>query len=308
MKTAVDSYPSRGECAPGIQPRHDPVVYAREDGETAPIPRERVDAYARDGFLILEELFTPEEVAGLQAELLQLRNDPLLRRRDEAVTEPDSGALRSIFRVHELSALFARLVRDPRLLRIAQYVLGDEVYVHQSRLNYKPGFRGREFYWHSDFETWHVEDGMPRMRALSMSIALTDNSQQNGPLLLIPGSHRHYVTCGGITPENHYRRSLKKQEYGVPDDASLAQLAQSGGIVAAAVPAGSVIMFDCNTMHGSNSNITPQPRSNVFFCYNALSNRLQAPFCARAPRPEFIAARQRVEPLRETRETISSQE
>src|SRR5690606_19628020 len=103
MKTAVDSYPSRGECAPGIQPRHDPVVYAREDGETAPIPRERVDAYARDGFLILEELFTPEEVAGLQAELLQLRNDPLLRRRDEAVTEPDSGALRSIFRVHELS-------------------------------------------------------------------------------------------------------------------------------------------------------------------------------------------------------------
>src|SRR3546814_10756649 len=47
-----------------------------------------------------------------------------------------------------------------------------------SRLNYKPGFKGKEFYWHSDFETWHVEDGMPQMRALSMSILLAENRSE----------------------------------------------------------------------------------------------------------------------------------
>lgn len=71
------------------------------------------------------------------------------------------------------SGLPAQLL--PRLLDIAQFLLDDEVYIHQSRLNYKPGFRGKEFYWHSDFETWHVEDGMPRLRALSISITLTEN-------------------------------------------------------------------------------------------------------------------------------------
>src|SRR3546814_8501331 len=84
----------------------------------------------------------------------------------------------------------ARLAADDRLAGVARFLLGDDVYVHQSRLNYKPGFVGKEFYWHSDFETWHVEDGMPQMRALSMSILLAPNTVLNGPLMIIPGSHR----------------------------------------------------------------------------------------------------------------------
>ena len=55
-------------------------------------------------------------------------------------------------------------------MTIAEQILGSQVYIHQSRVNLKPGFKGKEFYWHSDFETWHIEDGMPRMRALSCSI------------------------------------------------------------------------------------------------------------------------------------------
>src|SRR3546814_1749367 len=93
-------------------------------------------------------------------------------------------------------------------------LLGDEVYISQSRLNYKPGFRAKEFYWHSDFETWHVEDGMPRMRALSISVTLTDNLETNGPLMVMPGSHRTFVACVGATPEDHYKSSLKRQDYG----------------------------------------------------------------------------------------------
>ncbi|MFB2351798.1 phytanoyl-CoA dioxygenase family protein, partial [Priestia megaterium] len=78
-------------------------------------------------------------------------------------------------------ALLGRLAADERLVAIANHILGDEVYLHQTRLNYKPGFDGKEFYWHSDFETWHTEDGMPRMRAISMSVQLVDNFAFNGP-------------------------------------------------------------------------------------------------------------------------------
>src|SRR5690606_15131011 len=194
----------------------------------------------------------------------------------------------------------ARRSADERLAGVASFLLNDEVYVHQSRLNYKPGFKGKEFYWHSDFETWHTEDGMPRMRALSMSVRLAENTPNNGPLMVIPGSHKTHVTCVGETPDDHYRQSLKKQEYGVPDEMSLADLAHEHGIVAPTGKPGTVIVFDCNTMHGSNGNITPFPRSNAFLVYNAVSNALAAPFGVEKPRPEFIAARgapQAIRPL-----------
>jgi ectoine hydroxylase len=44
-------------------------------------------------------------------------------------------------------------------------------------------------------------------------------------------------------------------------------------------------------MHGSNSNISPVPRSNVFVVYNSVENTLVEPFAAPSRRPEFIAAR-----------------
>ena len=107
--------------------------------------------------------------------------------------------MRTSFRLDEHSALFDRVARDERMAGVASFLLGDDVYLHQSRLNYKPGFTGKEFYWHSDFETWHAEDGMPRMRAVSASLLLTDNSSLNGPLMLIPGSHRVFVGTQGET-------------------------------------------------------------------------------------------------------------
>ncbi|MDE0934130.1 MAG: phytanoyl-CoA dioxygenase family protein, partial [Novosphingopyxis baekryungensis] len=211
---------------------------------------------------------------------------------DTVITEPGGGEIRSVFEIHNQSRVMQRLAADARLADVARFLLNDEVYLHQSRLNYKPGFQGKEFYWHSDFETWHVEDGMPRMRALSMSVLLADNTPHNGPLMLIPGSHRSFLTCVGETPDDHYKMSLKKQEYGVPDEDSLAELAHQHGIVAPTGKPGTVILFDCNLMHGSNGNITPFPRANAFMVYNAMSNQLVAPFGVAKSRPSFIAARE----------------
>jgi len=55
------------------------------------------------------------------------------------------------------------------------------------------------------------------------------------------------------------------------------RLAEQGGIRVIEAKAGSVIFFDCNTMHGSNSNISPWSRSNVFMVYNRVENTLEAP-------------------------------
>lgn len=285
-----DIYPSRCAKAAEFLPRRDRVVHSdwRED---APLSREQAGRFDRDGYLVLEDVFSEAEIAFLQREAGTLLADPAALEVETVITEPGSSEIRSVFNIHAQSRVLARLAADERLAGVAQFLLGDTVYIHQSRLNYKPGFQGKEFYWHSDFETWHVEDGMPRMRALSMSILLAENTPHNGPLMLIPGSHRTFLTCVGKTPEDHYRMSLKRQEYGVPDGDSLAELAHAHGIVAPVGKPGTVVIFDCNIMHGSNGNITPFPRANAFLVYNAVSNALGTPFGVDKPRPDFIAAR-----------------
>lgn len=292
---ADDRYPSRFSCKPIVSRRQDPVVYGKP-GE-GPLTEHQLHFYEDNGYLQFDDLLDAAEIGQCLQELDRLRADESIKDADEAVIEPGSRELRSIFAVHRSSDVLRRLANHPRLVAIAEQLLGSRVYIHQSRVNYKGGFRGKEFYWHSDFETWHVEDGVPAMRMVSCSIALTANTPHNGPLLIVPGSHQRFVSCVGATPENHYKASLKQQDIGVPDDASLTQLVQDFGIAAPTGLAGSVTFFECNVMHGSNSNITPLPRSNLFMVFNSVHNTPVEPFCGLAPRPNFIAEREDFTPV-----------
>jgi ectoine hydroxylase len=289
VRIQSSTYPSRaGEDARWIA-RQDPVVWG--DATRGPLTAEEVSEYGERGFLTFDDRFDVDEVVRFESELNRLAQRPELRHRAEVIREPDSDEVRSIFAVHTLSDLFRDLADDPRLVGPAEQVLGSRVYVHQSRINLKPAFRGRDFFWHSDFETWHVEDGMPRMRAVSFSIQLSENRHDNGSLMIVPGSHRHFLGCPGETPERNYEHSLRAQTYGVPDDGSLTRLITEHGITTVLGQPGSAVMFDSNCMHGSNSNITPFPRTNIFIVYNSVDNALTAPVSGQPPRPSYIAER-----------------
>jgi ectoine hydroxylase len=284
-----DQYPSRKSNEVTLIERHDPVV--RGDADDGPLGQELLDEFDARGFIQMDDVFTPGEVAAMSRELDVMAARPGVREDDACIIEPGGDDVRSIFHVSAFSDLLAKVLRDPRVADVARQILGSDVYLHQSRINYKPGFVGNAFEWHSDFETWHVEDGMPRPRAVSASIALKDNHEQNGPLLVMPGSHWTYVTCVGQTPEDLHEQSLQQPEYGIPDDKSLTILAERHGIESCKGLAGSVVFFDANCMHGSNGNITPYPRSNVFAVFNSVENTLEDPFGPTEPRPDHIASR-----------------
>jgi ectoine hydroxylase len=294
MAVLQDFYPSRLSEKPNLAERKDPVIHG--DLEQGPLSAEQIESYRQNGYLALPSFFSAAETAEMQAELERVFRQSKGSNIPEVILEPESDEVRSVFAIHRTSPLFNRYARKRRLLEGIMQLLGSDLYVHQSRINFKPGFDGKEFQWHSDFETWHIEDGMPRMRALSCSIALSDNHIYNGALMLIPGSHNQYVSCVGATPEENFKSSLRKQEIGVPDRESLTWLADQGGIDMPTGPAGSIVLFDCNTMHGSSSNISPYARSNLFIVYNSVENALVEPFGGTKPRPEYIAHR-RVEKL-----------
>ncbi|MPV36239.1 ectoine hydroxylase [Georgenia subflava] len=282
-------YPTREAAAGGPTAREHPTVWgAPSDG---PFGAEELAAHELRGFTILEDFVSDEEVATFSDELTRLAGDETLRADERVVTEAASGEVRSIFEVQRFSAVIDALTRDPRVLGRARQLLGSDVYLHQTRVNYMPGFKGTGFYWHSDFETWHAEDGMALPRAVSCSIALTENYPFNGGLMVMPGSHRTFVPGIGATPEDNYRSSLKAQEIGVPTEEAVTGLAHTHGIDQFTGPAGSALWFDSNIMHGSGNNITPFPRSNIFLVFNSVENALDEPYGAAAPRPGYIANR-----------------
>ncbi|MQY18481.1 ectoine hydroxylase [Nocardia macrotermitis] len=283
----TDRYPTRTPSPREPVDRLDPTVWGGPDAGAV----ELLASFESDGYAIIDELLTTAEVADFADEIDRLASDPELRLDERVIIEKTSNRVRSIFEVHEISSKVADLVRDPRVIELARHVLGSDVYIHQSRVNYMPGFEGTGFYWHSDFETWHAEDGMPAPRAVSLSIALSDNYPFNGSLMVMPGSHRTFVPCQGATPADHYRESLQEQMIGVPSHEHIADLAEKHGIAQFTGARGSALLFDSNIMHGSANNITPFPRSNIFLVFNSVENTLVAPYSAPVPRPTYIAAR-----------------
>ena len=283
----TDLYPTRGSKETIIE-RADPVLYGKAAGAYA-LSNAEAGSFEANGFIVFPGFFSVREVAALNDAFETLKKDPALKEREEYIAEPASNVLRSIFSQHRFHPLFDALSRDRRILDKVEQILGSKAYIHHSRINIKPAYTGKSFPWHSDFETWHAEDGLPRCRNVTAWVMLTDNTPFNGPLYLIPGSHKTFVGCAGETPDENYRESLRHQRYGVPSLEAIQQLCEGKELAAALGKAGTLVLHDGNVMHGSPDNISPEPRTNAFFVYNSVENTPVAPFAAKTRRAPFLS-------------------
>lgn len=286
---AIDRYPTRISSEILMMKRQEPTVWGSPEG--GPVSADELAQFGADGFLTAAELLTPGEVAECLTELRQLNSGPQVHADYRGSSEPGGDEVRTVFDIHRMDGPLGKLASDPRLADRARQILGSDVYVHQSRISYRPGFSGKGFYWHSDFEAWHAQDGMPGMRAVGISVTLADEYPHSGALMIMPGSHRTFVSCADETQSGRDGEPLRMLEIRRPDTTSLATLCGESGITALPGTAGSAVIFDSNCLHGSLDNITPYPRSNVFIVYNSVENTLVEPFAGTAPRPHHIASR-----------------
>ena len=287
--TGRDPYWTRHPTEGGSCARREPTLWAASVAEAeqrGPLGAAELRTFAERGCLALDSVVPRRAVEALGREVAALAAS----RAPTVIREAGSDAVRSVFAIHRTGP-FATFAQHPRVRAIARQILGSAVYVHQSRINLKAGSEGRAFAWHSDFETWHAEDGMPRMRALSVALALTDHTLANGPLRWVPGSHLTFLRCVGRTPAAHHRQSLRQQRRGLPARSAVRALIGEGGVQRALGPAGSLFLFDCNLLHGSGPNGSTEPRHTAFIVFNSQRNRLRAPFGGTRPRPRFLADR-----------------
>jgi ectoine hydroxylase len=281
----VDDYPTRTASVETIISRKEPVVYGDGKKNTC-LTKDELNFFSHNGYLIKPGLLEGK-VNSILEEMPRMQKE--LVGKPELILEPDSETMRSIFSPEKYSDVCKTLACDDHLLRAAEQILDSEVYIHHSRINVKSGLSGKSFPWHSDFETWHSEDGIPQMRILTGWVFLTENNEFNGSLFVIPQSHKQFISCVGKTPENNFKHSLRNQTIGVPSKEMLARMVKQFGMKAVCGPPGTVVLHEGNLLHGSSDNMSPLSRSNIFFVYNSVENKPVAPFGGRQPRPEFLA-------------------
>ncbi|MDE0710789.1 MAG: phytanoyl-CoA dioxygenase family protein [Rhodospirillales bacterium] len=215
------------------------------------------------GFLLLPSLFSEDEIAHVRSAVAAVA----ARKGPEVIHEPDSDVVRMVYGAHRFNEAFGRLARHPRWLEPVQALMGGPVYIHQSRLNTKAAFHGGPWTWHQDYATWSNRDGLLEPRAFMVAILLDQASTSNGPLMLVPGSHR----CGLIADAVDNQESSSYTVFEIGEE-RLAQIVRTGGIELFVGPPGSVLITHANMVHGSAGNITPWPRRIFYLNVAAVDN------------------------------------
>ena len=113
---------------------------------------------------------------------------------------------------------------------------------------------------------------------MNIAVFLDEVMAINGPLMLIPRSHKQGVLAAG------HDRATTSYPLWTLDNATVASLAEAVPIVAPTGRPGGVLMFHGNLVHASPPNITPYPRKIVYLTLCAVSNHIRKP-----TRPEWIA-------------------
>ncbi|MBN9561705.1 MAG: phytanoyl-CoA dioxygenase family protein [Alphaproteobacteria bacterium] len=236
---------------------------------------EQIRQFETEGWFFLPEVFSPEEVA-----LLRDEAQDIFRTKREEIWLEKSGAPRTAFAAHTYNEAFRLLGADPRLIEPVEQVFGEQLYMHQFKINAKAAFNGEVWQWHQDYGTWKQDDGMPEARAMNISVFLDEVTHINGPLMLVPRSQ----TSGTLAAAHDL--STTSYPLWTLDDETVTRLVNEGGIVTPIGKPGGVLMFHGNLVHGSAGNITPYPRKIVYLTLNAVSNYIRRP-----TRPEWIAHR-----------------
>ncbi|MGZ5154673.1 MAG: phytanoyl-CoA dioxygenase family protein, partial [Burkholderiales bacterium] len=183
---------------------------------------EQIQQFEDDGYLFFPSLFSREEIAVLKAEVPRL----YAQQRPENVREKGSDAVRTNFAAHMYSYPFAKLARHPRMVQPVMQIYGDELYMHQFKINGKMAFEGDVWQWHQDYGTWKNDDLMPEPRAMNVAIFLDAVNEFNGPLMFIPGSHQL-----GVIDAQHDTSTTSYPLWTINPD-TIRKLVERGGIVA----------------------------------------------------------------------------
>ncbi|GAA3947212.1 phytanoyl-CoA dioxygenase family protein [Allohahella marinimesophila] len=219
-----------------------------------------IENYQLNGYVVLSGLLA----GSLLDQLNQLTEDLLTRAgaisAEDAIYDLEPGhtaqqpAVRRIKKPHDIDALYRSAAADKVLLPYLKAVIGHDIRLHHSKINTKQPLTGSSLEWHQDWAFIpHTNQSV-----VVASLMLDDVDATNGPMLVIPGSHRKTLL--------DHRNSAGEFTGAIdPDDPELS----TEEAVAVTGPAGTVTLHHPLLIHGAGPNRSERRRNVLFYEYAA---------------------------------------
>jgi hypothetical protein len=227
------------------------------NGDQYRLTAEQVEAYGRDGYLVLPDVLSEAELGPLEVVFERfMRGEVAGMGRDFCDMSGPYGRAFEDFNL--VNAVLPRVyeptlvdnVFERRATSIAQQLLGDDATLDYDQfLAKRPQRPGAVFAWHQDLGYWPT--GTPDTRTVTCSLALDDATLENGCLRVVPGSHLeprlrpHRPSSWSTSPE------LRAEAHTLT-----VELRSRDPIVALPLRRGSITVHNERIVHGSAGNHT----------------------------------------------------
>ena len=167
----------------------------------------------------------------------------------------DAPRLRRIAYLDALDPVFWEFCRDSPLPDLAADLLGPDVRFREALINIKWAGGGQEVKWHQDLPFYPLTN----RTVAQFLICLDDVGTEQGPLMVVPGSHRGPF-------HDHYDEDDNWLGF-IPDGRLTAAGLENA--VELTGPAGTVTVHDCGTLHASKANLSDRSRPVLIVTYCA---------------------------------------
>ncbi len=220
-----------------------------------------VARYRRDGVIVVEGLLddvSRQRMKQVLADLIERARDVSTHddvydlEQTHSAVEP---RVRRIKKPHVVHPVFAEFMRSPRMLAILSALLGPSgVRLHGSKLNLKSPEYGSPVEWHQDWAFYpHTNDDL-----LAVGVLLDDATNENGPLLVLPGTHRG-STFDHHGPDGHFCGAMDPARDRLDFAAAIPLIAS----------AGSCSFHHVRAVHGSAQNRSEHSRNLLLYEFAA---------------------------------------
>jgi phytanoyl-CoA hydroxylase len=219
----------------------------------------QIELYRENGYLVVPDAIAQERMARARAKLAELIEASRRVSASDAIYDledahtPKNPRVRRIKDPHKVDEVYADLLKASEITDIVAQLIGPDLRMEHTKLNLKPARGGEPVEWHQDWAFYpHTNDDI-----LEVGVMIEDCTMENGPLLIIPGSHR------GPVFDHHYRGHFA----GAIDPVALGPDIRRS--VAITGKAGSISLHHVRTVHGSKDNLSERDRPLLLFGYCA---------------------------------------
>jgi ectoine hydroxylase-related dioxygenase (phytanoyl-CoA dioxygenase family) len=221
------------------------------------LTNEQLQAYRKDGFLLLKNLFDAEEITLLKKAAMADRE---LDRRSYGRADGEGGTVRLSIWNHPGNNIYGMFARSERIVNVAEALLEGEVYHYHSKMILKDAKVGGAWTWHQDYGYWY-NFGLLQPLLTSVTIAVDKATKENGCLQLLKGSHAmgrvDHTLTGDQAGADMERVNVAIERF---------------PLVHCEMDPGDAMFFDSNILHRSDQNRSEHSRWSLICCYNAARN------------------------------------